>query len=314
MKEEVNFTSRARIIRTLGDKLISNEVAAIVELVKNAYDADATKCFIKIDPQSDLIIIEDNGHGMSKADIKFRWLELGTTNKLKNKYSKSSKRKVLGNKGIGRVAASKLGSELDIYSTIVENGLSESIHLSGLDWKLFSDDVETEIGDIKFHLETFINDHNESKTRLEIRSLSNNWAKDNLVILIKELRRLVSPIDDKENTFNVFLDLDSFTIDSYGFCGNELVNGKRDLLDFSNIEKKIENLIEPFPILDSCDYSFEGVFENNSISGTFIINEEGIKHELTANINREVHCGQGSIKLSIFNRDAGSITRTIGSE
>ncbi|QEO57748.1 sensor histidine kinase [Francisella marina] len=316
MKEEINFTSKARIIRTLGDKLISNEIAAIVELVKNAYDADASKCLINIDPKQDLIVIEDNGHGMSKEDIKTKWIQLGTTNKLKSKFSQSGKRKVLGNKGIGRVAAAKLGSRLDIYSTI-NTGLnsSESIHLSDIDWDLFSDDVE-KISDIKFYLDSFTNGVKSSGTRLEIRKLCNDWTKENLTNLIRELRKLVSPIkikvNDKECEFKVFLNLDAFNVDEYGFCGHELINGERSLLDVLDSKKGEENLIEAFPILDSCDYTFDGVFTDNAIKGVFIISDEGVKHELVATIDRPVCCGKGSIKLSIFDRDADSIRNTFG--
>ncbi|MCY4308345.1 MAG: ATP-binding protein, partial [Rhodobacteraceae bacterium] len=81
MKQELTFKSQARIIRTLGDRLISGEVAAIIELVKNAYDADARNCYIEINPEENLLIIRDDGHGMSFSDVQTKWAELGTDNK-----------------------------------------------------------------------------------------------------------------------------------------------------------------------------------------------------------------------------------------
>lgn len=88
MKQELTFKSQARIIRTLGDRLISGEVAAIIELVKNAYDADAKTCHVEINPSKDILVIEDDGHGMSLLDLQIKWAELGTYNKFRNAVTK----------------------------------------------------------------------------------------------------------------------------------------------------------------------------------------------------------------------------------
>ena len=77
---------RARIIRTIGDQLISGPEAALIELVKNSYDADATWIKIKITPRepenpTGLVQIEDNGHGMTEDDITNKWFEPATDEK-----------------------------------------------------------------------------------------------------------------------------------------------------------------------------------------------------------------------------------------
>src|SRR4051795_12207853 len=73
---------RARIMRTLGDELISSEVVAVIELVKNAYDADATRVLVRFRPPlergSGGIDVIDNGHGMSLETVLGTWLEPAT--------------------------------------------------------------------------------------------------------------------------------------------------------------------------------------------------------------------------------------------
>src|SRR5690606_4862996 len=78
----VRFKPRARLLLQLGDQLIKNESIALVELVKNSYDADAN--FVNIymenvdEPQKGVIIIEDDGYGMSKDTVENVWLEPGS--------------------------------------------------------------------------------------------------------------------------------------------------------------------------------------------------------------------------------------------
>jgi hypothetical protein len=99
---------RARIIRTIGRDLISNEVVSLVELIKNAYDADATNVRIvfeePLQPSQGGIVIEDDGVGMSLAVIKKAWFEPATISKTKNTHTPSGRR-VTGEKGVGRFAA-----------------------------------------------------------------------------------------------------------------------------------------------------------------------------------------------------------------
>src|SRR5438874_1908707 len=109
---------RARLLRTLGDELISSETVAVVELVKNSYDADATRVVVRFCPplapgQGALEII-DNGHGMSLETIRSTWMEPATLHKRHSTRSEARGRRVLGEKGIGRFAASRLADFLEV--------------------------------------------------------------------------------------------------------------------------------------------------------------------------------------------------------
>lgn len=309
MKQELTFKSQARIIRTLGDRLISGEVAAIIELVKNAYDADAKVCYIEINPAKDILIIKDDGHGMSLLDVQTKWAELGTDNKFRNTVTKAG-RTVLGNKGIGRLAASKLGRYLKIQSTVESNNDLTSITVDGIDWDAFSEREDTYIDDIKFYVEETSGGESVG-TELIITGLNQDWSKEKLETLVRELRKLISPISQEDNDFDIFLNLDAFNQISNGFDGSELINGQQTL--FSSIEGKSQidrNKIESFPLLDACDYTFEAEYSSNRLSGILKINDAKIEHKIDVFIDEGIDLGHGLIQLNIFDRDADSVQNT----
>jgi anti-sigma regulatory factor (Ser/Thr protein kinase) len=111
----VKFKPRARLLLQLGDQLIKNESIALVELVKNSYDADANIVSIYMenvdDPKKGVIIIEDDGYGMSADTVENVWLEPGSdfkTQKIKKlEVSPKYKRLPIGEKGIGRFGVQK---------------------------------------------------------------------------------------------------------------------------------------------------------------------------------------------------------------
>ncbi|WP_368731147.1 ATP-binding protein, partial [Pseudomonas sp. GW531-E2] len=83
-----------------------------MELVKNAYDADAHRVVVKFYPPlvrgAGRITVSDDGHGMTLADIQEKWMEPATSSKLTTRRSPELKRVMMGSKGIGRFAAAKL--------------------------------------------------------------------------------------------------------------------------------------------------------------------------------------------------------------
>ena len=305
MKQELVFKSQAKIIRSLGDELISGEVAAIIELVKNAYDADAGNCYIEINPNEDFISIRDDGHGMSLSDVQTKWVELGTDNKLRNKKTISGRR-VLGNKGIGRLAAAKLGRYLKIVSTTqIEDNLT-TVTVEGIDWDAFLEKENRYIDDVKFYAEEF--SHGDAiGTTIIISKLNQVWEKNKLEALVQELRKLISPIAVNEDGFNLFLNLDAFTEELHKVDGRKLVNGRETQFSLS---EEIINKIEPFPILDACDYTFEAEYSANKLTGILKINDAKIKHKIDISIDAEISLGDGLIQLNIFDRDIDSIKNT----
>ena len=106
---------RARLIGLIGEDLISDEPVAVVELVKNAYDADATHVTVSFNPESDQLVVEDDGHGMDLATVLGTWFEPGTVSKKQEEKSPNG-RIYQGAKGIGRFASARLAGSLYLES------------------------------------------------------------------------------------------------------------------------------------------------------------------------------------------------------
>ena len=108
------FRPSARLISTIGEDIIKDMHAAVVELVKNAYDADATEVtitFKNTDDKKLILLVEDNGHGMTEDVIVNKWLVPSTSDKFIRKVSPKG-RVMQGRKGIGRFATAILGLSL----------------------------------------------------------------------------------------------------------------------------------------------------------------------------------------------------------
>lgn len=147
-----NFSVDSALLRELGEKLVSTVHVALSELVKNAYDADATMVRVSIEPQigcGPTIIIEDNGTGMTPAEVEKFWMRIGTTNKEDEPTSRRYGRPRTGKKGVGRFACRRLGRHL-ILETIARTK-SEDDAPNGtartrvtFDWDSFTAGTEVE--------------------------------------------------------------------------------------------------------------------------------------------------------------------------
>ena len=125
-----NFKADSALLKELGERLVGKPFIALAELVKNAYDADATACEITITAQR--IIVADNGHGMSKSDFLDHWMTIGTRNKELQGFSSYFERPVTGSKGVGRLAAQFLAHRMQLLTT-AKSGSSERLH-AFVDW------------------------------------------------------------------------------------------------------------------------------------------------------------------------------------
>ncbi len=114
------FKTKARAIELLGKKQIRDSVTALAEIMKNAYDADAKLLrveFLTKDVEMPCIVICDTGVGMDREDLENKWLVLGTPSKLENSRKESlGGRPLMGAKGIGRLAISRLGQQMWMFT------------------------------------------------------------------------------------------------------------------------------------------------------------------------------------------------------
>ena len=228
--KRLQFEPYARLLTMLGDQLIKNERIALVELIKNSYDADASWVKVtfekfgqrfEVQPESK-IVIEDDGVGMSRKTLETEWVRPATPIKKLDKLTRSKTKRgrvVQGEKGIGRFAILKLGKNVTL-TTRQMNVRSE--HTLKLNVSAYNDDFLTHrkgkgpepvlLKDIDIYLSTAripraITSENITLggtklkrqphgTRIEIGSLRATWSRDSIDRLYNDLLRLQSIFED----------------------------------------------------------------------------------------------------------------------
>ncbi|NWE53817.1 sensor histidine kinase [Brevundimonas sp. P7753] len=143
----LGFTIEGRVLRELGERLVKQPEVAIVELVKNAYDADATDCTITYIPNRS-IIVEDNGVGMTFGRFRDGWMRIGTSSKEGARLTDRYLRLITGEKGIGRFAVRFLGRGLQLDTVADDPDRGYRTRLSAtFDWPQF--DKHADLGTVK---------------------------------------------------------------------------------------------------------------------------------------------------------------------
>ena len=146
-KGTLNFTIESRILRELGERLVKQPEVAVLELVKNAYDADARVCDIVHEPPTQIVILDD-GHGMTLDEFKNGWMRIGTSSKEASPKSRTFGRVITGEKGIGRFAVRFLGKVLHLESVAYDQERQGKTVLSAdFDWPEF--DRHEDLGRVK---------------------------------------------------------------------------------------------------------------------------------------------------------------------
>ncbi|TAK25112.1 MAG: sensor histidine kinase [Nitrosarchaeum sp.] len=132
----IKFKVSSKVARLLGRESVSSDTAALFELIKNSYDADATtvtvtfKDILNKDPARRTVIISDDGVGITHKEFEKKWMVIGTYSKEKEMFTKNGRR-MLGNKGVGRFATEKLAKKLTLISQPISS--KEKIQLD-VDW------------------------------------------------------------------------------------------------------------------------------------------------------------------------------------
>lgn len=148
MKGTLEFKPAARLQYILTEELVSDPNVAVMEFVKNAYDADATKVTIDFDLNRDRkkssLVIADDGEGMDAATFEQNWMHPGYS--AKAGASATSRRRIpVGEKGLGRLASGRLGETLDVYTRRFKNQPWQHAHFR---WSDFND-MNRDLQDIK---------------------------------------------------------------------------------------------------------------------------------------------------------------------
>ncbi|MFK5913617.1 MAG: sensor histidine kinase [Woeseiaceae bacterium] len=276
---------RARLISLIGEELISDEPVAVVELVKNAYDADATEVVVKFESdgygEPTRLIIEDDGHGMDLDVVLSSWFEPGTVTKKKKERSPGG-RLYQGAKGVGRFAAARLGTELILETNSLEKQQSVTVLL---EWGRFDDD--SYLDEIEITYEAIDKKPNKKGTKLTIEGLQDRktWSEDDYMSLHYRLSRLMSPFNEISN-FKINLEVPH--------------------------HPEITGEVEIHPIASQPRYQFTGVItEGAYLNG--VLEYEGKQKELYKNHelggkNEQVGCGAFEFEIRVWDRDRDGLS------
>jgi signal transduction histidine kinase len=274
-KIDVKFKPRARLLLQLGDQLIKNVHIALIELVKNSYDADANYVNIYMEnPDNEnngVIIIEDNGFGMSAETVENVWLEPGSDFKsiqIKNKiYTPIYNRLPIGEKGIGRFGVHKLGKVIEMTTkTKDDNEVFVKIDWSDFDNYKYLEQVPIVIIERN---QPKIFKNGTTGTNIVISNLRNKWERGIAREAKRSITSLSSPfrindsfipnfeILDKPGWFEGLLDWES--VKNYSLfkfkiqlSGKEITAFKYDFIPWPTMTKIHEREVtEKDPLIDS---------------------------------------------------------------
>ncbi|WP_080098377.1 ATP-binding protein [Xanthomonas oryzae] len=204
------FKVDARVLLSLGRESIKDQTTALVELVKNAYDADADNVQIEIPEETDVeqvLKIKDDGLGMNSNDINEKWLRIGYSHKRINRLTTQKGRRATGEKGVGRLSADRLGASLELRS--MTQGATVAVLV---DWDDFDVDgaelgavLVKDVSGVAPELPVNSSAKNHG-TELIISKLRQPWGSEDIKSLEVELSTLIPPDSPAGNSeFSIWM-------------------------------------------------------------------------------------------------------------
>jgi signal transduction histidine kinase len=198
--DKLHFEVDAGLLIQLGEQLVARRSVALSELIKNAYDADATVVTVLLEnvtKEHGTIIVEDNGTGMTFEEICDYWMRIATTDKLRNPISPIYGRSRTGAKGIGRFAARRLANKLTVHSVAQrEDGFKEETVVK-LDWhKKFKPGATLRKIPVDYDRQV-VDNSTPTGVTLYLENARDIWSADDITDLRRDLLSLVNPFPVK---------------------------------------------------------------------------------------------------------------------
>lgn len=292
MKDSLNFRVSAELKNILGKDLITSPDVAILELVKNSYDAHATK--VEITFNDDYLCIADNGKGMSKDDLINKWLFVAYSAKSDGTEdlsyrSKIKQRHYAGAKGIGRMSCDRLAR----YLTLTTRSEGEKTEVLTIDWSIFETDKQKEFDSIDIPHDTLDSipafpAGQATGTILAFRGLRNVWGKDEILAIKKSLEKMINPFSGTDDDFQIEIIAPRF------------IDSDKDVEGHSRVNGIIENSIAD--ILKIKTTQIESKLKDGVIRTT--LSDRGIKMYEIEEPNKFSELSYATISLFYLNRAA----------
>lgn len=198
----MQFRVSSKLFKELGKNLVSKPSIALAELIKNSYDADATRVtvdFRHITEKNGIIIVQDNGEGITKSRLEKTWMTVATSDKEKVPFSKKLKRVKTGKKGIGRFACQALANTLILETIAIDDDNVKRKIEGTFYWDQF--ESNREIVDVPIQFKTSkVPDYVPTGTKITLYKLVKKWTKEEIKQLHKEILGLISPFEIKDDS------------------------------------------------------------------------------------------------------------------
>ena len=272
-KKQVGFSIDAGLIQRLGYELVGKAETAVSELIKNAYDADATVVdvdFMDTQKNGGTLIITDNGLGMTENQLINGFMRISSTDKYHNPKSERFKRTRAGKKGIGRFATQRLGEQLTI---ITQTKTSTKALKLTIDWNQYVRD--TDLSSVTFPIEE-IDKTKEEGTTLIINHLRERWIYSAINRIFGYVLELFQPDYLSESSRNYKLAVKNDN--SFKVFFNQIVNGV-----------KTPCLNDRISVFDKALAVFEGYIDKKHC-GIVTVNSNylGINDILEINLSKDI--------------------------
>lgn len=209
---KLSFSVDAALLKELGERLVGQPHIALAELIKNSYDADASKGVVTVTDRK--ISILDDGDGMSLDDFRRFWMRVGTPHK--QRIDKTHKgRRPTGSKGIGRLAVQFLGSRLSLRTTATDQTSKQLV--AKVDWSAATRAGELTQATVEYEISSRQEgyaDNSKHGTEITIRGLNQEWTEQDLTKLAQQIWQLQPPFNEANGAgFRVELEHEDPTIE-----------------------------------------------------------------------------------------------------
>lgn len=210
----IPFNVSAKTARLIGRENVSNLEGALIELIKNTYDADAKKCVVYYESSTDRLFIIDNGIGMNKDVIINNWMTIGNSTKKESVFTKSG-RVNTGEKGIGRFALDRISEKCTMLTVSKDERFEWLVNWENFDSSEMITDTYAELNDISENIPEFLSDlDNEflcdmlksdftgTGTCFVLENLRDQWNEAVIERVKSNLQKLLPPMEN--NVFELF--------------------------------------------------------------------------------------------------------------
>lgn len=189
---EIHFSVDSALLRELGERLVGKPHIALAELIKNSYDADATKVVIRIEPNR--LEVADNGHGMTSTEFEGFWMRIGSPHKQEMLVSRDFHRPMTGSKGVGRLAVQFLARKLELRTVAKDKSDRELLAIVNWDEAVRAPDLTKAVARCwETPLATTFPDGSDHGTVVELTDLNQSWGPEIVSELAREVWWLQPP-------------------------------------------------------------------------------------------------------------------------